>query len=328
MIIEMNEWLRRESAVDSILRAIERNDIPTIEALLESYCISPDEVIDEYTLLGYAAEKGGKEVTKFILGKGADINPLSDNPDVLTPLMSAVQGGNFEIVRMFIEAGADANEIRDAGRYPLLIAAEWRREDLFDYLLPFTTSGLIEEATNTLSKVREKLLREPLSEATLELFHLLSRSDSSKLKIIKAISKGADINAYDESDHTILMRACERFSDESIIKVLLDRGADPNIGNPNPLACAIASRHYSSDVIKLLINKGANVNHKFDSGLTLLMSSCIRNNKIGHDLCRILLEAGADYSIKDEFGRTALTYAVGNKNTEAARLLLEAGAIE
>ena len=58
------------------------------------------------------------------------------------------------------------------------------------------------------------------------------------------------------------------------------------------------------------------------------MSSCIRNNKIGHDLCRILLEAGADYSIKDEFGRTALTYAVGNKNTEAARLLLEAGAIE
>jgi uncharacterized protein len=326
--MSINEWLSNESSIKYLLEAIQNNNISFVEELLETYNISPNEIIDEFTLLGFAAEKQKAEIVRLLINKGANVNLTSENPDVLTAMMSAVYGGNLEIIQILINAGADLNEIRDAGSYPLMIAAKNGREDIFNFLWSLTNQELIEPAETILASAKEKLSRKPLNGATVELFDLLRRSDSSKMKIAKAISKGADVNAYDESNHTVLMRACERFSDESIIKLILDAGADPNIGNPSPLSCAIASRHYSDDVIRLLIDKGANANHKFDSGLTLLMGSCIRNNKFGHKLCLVLLETGVDYSIKDDLGRTALAYAKGNKNTEAVRLLLEAGAVE
>lgn len=83
-----------------------------------------------------------------------------------------------------------------------------------------------------------------------------------------------------------------------------------------------AANYDRNNVIEFLIKKGANVNssHK---GFTALISACERNNK---ELVKILIEAGADIEMKDNFDNNALWKATFNENKEIIELLIKHGA--
>ncbi|TKI69032.1 hypothetical protein FCU45_08715 [Sulfurimonas crateris] len=107
----------------------------------------------------------------------------------------------------------------------------------------------------------------------------------------------------------------------NIIEYLIESGADVNIDSPLMVACSLdyskismpfkdnklENKHYADvnlDIIKLLIEKGANVNHTNYDGTSILMEAMNRMN--GFELVRILIENGADVNHKNKQGNSAI----------------------
>ena len=78
----------------------------------------------------------------------------------------------------------------------------------------------------------------------------------------------------------------------------------------------------SLEVVKMLIESGADVNARYDEGwkFTPLMFAAEMGDV---EIVRLLLESGADVNAKDLYEVTALMWA---ENFEVATLLIEAGA--
>jgi RNA polymerase primary sigma factor len=76
--------------------------------------------------------------------------------------------------------------------------------------------------------------------------------------------------------------------------------------------------------VRLHIDRGDKVNARDSKGMTPLMLAASRNNV---NICRMLLEAGADQSLLDPLGRTALNIAKTSSATDA-ELILERGLCE
>ncbi|MBE9535482.1 MAG: ankyrin repeat domain-containing protein [Proteobacteria bacterium] len=103
-----------------------------------------------------------------------------------------------------------------------------------------------------------------------------------------------------------------------IVKLLLEEGADPRIGNP------IVGAAHSGQVsmIELLLTNGATVSMK-EYALSPLQAAILE----GHiAIVRLLLYAGADVNVKGLWHHTPLQDAVEKRHTEIMRLLLAAGA--
>src|SRR6185369_16166430 len=115
---------------------------------------------------------------------------------------------------------------------------------------------------------------------------------------------------------TPLMRA-SKVSDATLIRLLLDKGADPNLRLRNEttalmIAASRAARNsgpeqQTIDAMQLLIAKGADVNAANDNGESALHIAVAR----GDGLVRFLAEHGADLMLKDKSGRTPLDVAMG-----------------
>ncbi|MCL1474217.1 ankyrin repeat domain-containing protein [Argonema antarcticum] len=96
--------------------------------------------------LARAASQGYLQIVRVLLEAGAEVNIPSDDPEYWTPLMCAVSSGNLAVVKLLVETGADVNEIRGGGNFALMIAAEARYQEIFEYLAPLTDSILRQEA--------------------------------------------------------------------------------------------------------------------------------------------------------------------------------------
>ncbi len=75
--------------------------------------------------------------------------------------------------------------------------------------------------------------------------------------------------------------------------------------------------------VKLLIEKGADVNAKDIDSTTLLMAATDNNNM---EITKLLVENGADVNAKDRSGDIAIFYAALNGNMEMVQYLIENGA--
>jgi RNA polymerase sigma-70 factor (ECF subfamily) len=101
---------------------------------------------------------------------------------------------------------------------------------------------------------------------------------------------------------TPLLRAVER-SDIEMVRVLLDRGADPNgactcAGGESPLW--VGAVQHETEIVRLLLDHGADPNSKAFAGASAL--DVARRRGYG-DVAQLLLDAGADASLADRGGR-------------------------
>jgi ankyrin repeat protein len=76
--------------------------------------------------------------------------------------------------------------------------------------------------------------------------------------------------------------------------------------------------------VKLVIEEGADVNYRDSNGRTALYWAAIEHDRI--DICRLLLDLGADVNQLNKSNSTVLMYAVYNSNIEIMKLLLSRGA--
>ncbi len=90
---------------------------------------------DGFTALGLACYFGKEEVARYLVLKGADVNLPSKNGFNVFPLHSAVAGNFLNISKMLIENKAHVNIIQQSGLTPLHSAAQNGNIELIILLL-------------------------------------------------------------------------------------------------------------------------------------------------------------------------------------------------
>jgi uncharacterized protein len=133
------------------------------------------------------------------------------------------------------------------------------------------------------------------------------------------------IHAYSPDGWTALHL---NFGNLSVVKLLLDNGADINAVSKNkinatPLQGSVVMKNL--ELAKLLIDRGANVSPHGEEGTTPLHESAGSGQL---DLVKLLLEHGADVNARDDAGKTPLTIAQESKQPEIAKMLRDHGGLQ
>ena len=145
-------------------------------------------------------------------------------------------------------------------------------------------------------------------EGETALMLALTWTADTNLPVIQALlAAGADVNAHMQDGWTALM-AASMDSKENVVQALLSAGADPKAQRSNgDTALMLASEHNPhSGTVRALLAAGSEVDARNDEGRTPLMRAAAYNSLA---VVRLLLDAGADQSLKDNNGRDALGHA-------------------
>jgi len=152
------------------------------------------------------------------------------------------------------------------------------------------------------------------------------RDDVNGVK--KMLAEGANVNSRDAVDRTALHFAAIRAQPE-MVRILLDQGADVNAmaGPSQMFQRTLTPLHYAAmadidniDVVRLLLDRKANINARSDEGRTALHYASASGQV---HVVQLLLEKGAKMSTDFE-NKTPLALAEENGHLAVARVLNEA----
>ncbi|KAL9043543.1 MAG: hypothetical protein Q9214_003274, partial [Letrouitia sp. 1 TL-2023] len=223
-------------------------------------------------------------------------------------LLSASEFGHDTIVRLLIEKGVNVNQRDRRGSHALWMASERGDDKIVQLLLNNGADPNLHFGKNGTA------------------LHVATRE--SHVTIIRIlIQKGADINMYSWRYGTPLYAASKHKSSR-VIEVLLENGADPNTRSDEyGGALYSASENNSLAAVQLLLEKGADIHASVTRyekpGCTPLQVASRRNHK---DVVRILIDHGADVNNPASIDGNALYVASGEGHIEVMQQLLDAGA--
>lgn len=226
------------------------------------------------------------EIIELMISKKADVNTylLGESP----PLHRAAHKGNIKVAKMLIDAGAQVNFQDRAGNTPLSYAVFVGENEMIDLLVK---SGANVNVTNVKGNT-------PLLTSLHKGYF-----DTAEMLIVN----GANVNVSDADGETPLLLAV-RGDDFRTSTMLLLKNADPNVSNVHketPLILA-ASNENLYILKEILKKKEIDVNAQDLLGNTPLILAAISGDV---DMCRALLEAGANQYLTDNSGISAYRYA-------------------
>ena len=159
----------------------------------------------------------------------------------------------------------------------------------------------------------------------VELAKVFSRKSITDSTVTNAvgylIDKGADVNEVDFFGNTLLANLCDDNHHKKdlvyVVRFLLEKGANPDLGKEPPLLAITASHRYSpyaKETIKLLLEKGANVNVEDSFFNRTPLENAVKGIR-DIELVKLLVEHGA--TITDEIIKWA------GRRSEVQKYLLE-----
>lgn len=151
------------------------------------------------------------------------------------------------------------------------------------------------------------------------LFEAIRNNNIKELKIL--LERGADPNAYDDDSDNVLINAA-LYASADCMKILLDKKANPNLKNKfgqTPLMLCTNEK----DKMKLLLDYGADIEARSNSNNTALLIACIGSGQ--YENIKWLIDKGADPLAKRWGAETALMRAAQFGDTMTIHLLLSKG---
>jgi ankyrin repeat protein len=252
----------------------------------------------------YAARDGRLEIAKMLVAAGADVNQAEANK--VSPLLMAISNNHVELAAFLLDHGADVNAADFWGRTPLWTAVELRDMDL-----DRTGDHPIDRAA-ALNLIKGMLDRGAHPNARL----------AEVPPVRRWVLPIGDISWVDFTGQTPFLRAALS-ADVTVMRLLLDRGADPNIATFSGTTALMAaagvnwavgqtyteSKEASMEAVKLCLEKGADVNAANSMGITAVIGAA---NRGSDDILEFLVkQKGARLDVKDNEGRTPLAWADG-----------------
>ncbi len=241
-----------------------------------------------WTPLMYAAVYGKSEDLSLLLDKGA--NPNEQNDDGATALMYSVD--DPAKTRILLEKGANANLRSGQGRTALLIAAGLTGAQESVKLLLEKGADAKAQASNGLGAISFAIFARNAT-----VIQLLLQHDAPKKPL--ALSDAADCKACldlllplaDEQELGEALEGAFLAGNVPLVQELLDRGAKPR---PDLLqATAMSPAPVPPEMVRALISRGAKVDSKTSTGITLIDFASRQGNT---NLVSALREAG----VRDE----------------------------
>ena len=227
-------------------------------------------------------------VTELIKNK-VNINQFDENK--LTPLHLAVSKGHAEIVQLLLENRADINiKSGEKGLTPLIYGAIHGKLKIMNILIDFGADMKL-----TTDSGRNAL-------------HYAAGNGHDEI-VEFLIENGITIDALDYQSSSPLHLAAV-FGKPSTVQNLISKGANKELqglNNRTPLLSAVFSGNI--ETAEILLDHGANVNavDKFNSTamhfILLFMAEETNDLQI---FVKLLINYGADLTLKDEEGRTVL----------------------
>ncbi|XP_074127056.1 uncharacterized protein LOC141544580 isoform X5 [Sminthopsis crassicaudata] len=133
------------------------------------------------------------------------------------------------------------------------------------------------------------------------------------------VERKCELDLLDQDRRTPLMKAIQ-CQQEECATILLEHGADPNIGDNNNNALHYVAYFQNIDIAAKLLRYKADIEAKNKEGLTPLFFA-VRANKC--DMADFLLKNGANVNALDIFQRTTLMLALSSEFTEMVSVLLQ-----
>ncbi|KAK6835123.1 hypothetical protein PG987_009817 [Apiospora arundinis] len=146
--------------------------------------------------------------------------------------------------------------------------------------------------------------------------------------VVELIHQGAKVNAVAKNPlfkaRTALQGACAK-GKEDIVRLLLKKDADPNLGgglDGSPIFAA--TKNCEEEILQMLVDAKADVNVRggLHSSTPLIMAAATMFTTS----IEMLLHAGADISLANDQGDTALTMACRHSEAAIVEVLLDHGA--
>jgi len=296
-----------------------------------------------FTPLLYAAREGCLDCAKYLIAGGAD--PEIADPHVVAPLNMALLNLHFAVAKYLVEAGADVDKWDFYGRSPLYMAADVSTlptkgngamavlpsEDKITAL--DVAKLLLEKGANpNLQLKRRPPYRDVpqdrggdtiLAQGATALLRAARAGDAPMVDLL--LKHGALVDLPSKEGVTPLMAAAgvefgtrvtrgRNRTDEGVLatmKVLLDAGANINarsIVEPRSAGSEGGTNQAASFNIQLRARPGQIPSAAAVPDQTALMGAAERGYT---PLVKFLAEHGANLTLKDASGRTALDLAKG-----------------
>jgi ankyrin repeat protein len=285
--------------------------VDVVDALLKAGADFRTPLASGFTPLFFAVREGRTDVVFRLIQAGADVNETmqpergngSSKPQATTPLILAVENGHFELAAALLKAGAEPDE-QPAG-FAALHAITWVRKPLRgDGNPPPTGSGNL----TSLEFVRR----------------LVEHGADINVRLKKG---GPEFGRFTTTGATPLFLAA-RASDVPLMRLLLELGADPGVGNTEnstPLLAAAGvgplqdgeeaagTEDEAMEAVRLLLELGADVNAVDENGETAMHGAAYQSRA---ELVELLVDRGADINVwnrKNNSGWTPLLIARGHR---------------
>ena len=275
---------------------------------------APFTVKGGLTALIYAAREGDLESTKILVESGVDVNQQASG-DKSTALIETISNGHLDLANYLLDKGANPNLLNFYGESALYAAVDFRNVEISWRPTPRT----FEEKVDTLGLI--KILLDHKADPNIRLLRKLP---------FRSVQ---DRQWMGTAGATAFWRAAVS-DDVDTMKLLVDRGADPNIpsyeGNTALMVAAGigweggATQTWPDALIpavKFCLDHGADINAENIYGYSALHGAGYRGN---NDLIKFMVEKGANVMAKNKAGQTARDMANGSKPTDDAPIVLQA----
>lgn len=310
--------------------------IKSARFLLNKKVSTEGEARYNWTPLRPVALKGDVDFCRLLLENGADANTLREGEPILVECASQ---GNLEIMKLLVENGAAVDAVNSEGSTALQRASATGHISVVAYLLDHGAdinhtgqsgaTAILLAAESSFAELVQLLIDRgaDLHRATTDGWAPINGSWNHAETTRVLLENGADPNRILNGVFPLFLAA--RNNQIEVVKVLLSfkpdleiQSRDDDDPDANYTALIVATIEGHTDVVRLLLEAGANVNGKAGLNRGPLQHAMDYNKE---DVVRILMEYRPDLGAVDDDGDTPLHCITSSTSLETVKLLLNGG---